>query len=161
MNLRFLGDSLDHWKGSVLQHLSGEGALQDLRVNAMASDLEDWETPDWAVYFRLMRVIPIQVVGHQVPLSGNRHRYFAEIPPSGDLFLDPDTGIATGKANVQHLKPEERAPLLSVLMVPGLALPTFAGRHKYAEVPLHRHGTSGALLLRPMARRPGRGHESS
>ena len=33
---------------------------------------------------------------HDHNLRRDRKQYFAEIPPTGDLFLDPDTGIKTG-----------------------------------------------------------------
>jgi len=46
----------------------------------------------------------------------DRPRYFEEIPNTGDLFLDPDTGIATGrvKDRKQYILPYEIRTLLDV-----------------------------------------------
>lgn len=47
----------------------------------------------------------------------SRNRYFAEIQHQGDLFLDPDTGIATGRvAHPEHyVRPRE---IWSLLLIP-------------------------------------------
>jgi len=46
MNLQFLGDALDHWKGSVFEALQNSLLLKGFRVDAMASDSEKWEQND-------------------------------------------------------------------------------------------------------------------
>ena len=99
MNLRFLGDALDHWKGSVFEGLQNSNILEDFPVDAMASDIDNWRPEDWSLYAKLLRVRESQIVEHKATLERNRKKYFDEIPISGDLFLDPDTGVRTGSYN--------------------------------------------------------------
>ena len=79
----------------------------------MASDLPAWQPDDFRLFAELLRVDRSQIVEHQSTL-GDRSTYFAEINHSGDLFLDPDTGVATGKrrASQQHVTASEIAGLL-------------------------------------------------
>ena len=42
MNLKFLGDALDHWKGSLLQWMRTEKLLVDLKVDLMATEATNW-----------------------------------------------------------------------------------------------------------------------
>jgi|WetSurSiteA1Bulk_404760.scaffolds.fasta_scaffold104489_1 hypothetical protein len=114
MNLQFLGDALDHWKGSVFAELQHSSLLNDFRVDAMASDSENWEQIDYRLYARLLRVQQAQLVVHKNALSGDRSNYFHEIPSIGDLFLDPDTGFKTGTVRTlsQYLKAAELHDLL-------------------------------------------------
>jgi len=110
MNLRFLGDALDHWKGSVFEGLQNSNVLKDFHVDAMASDIEKWGAEDWSLYAKLLRVENSHIVGHETTLDRiQREKYFKEIPRSGDLFLDPDTGIMPpSRGNIrQYLKHEE------------------------------------------------------
>jgi hypothetical protein len=109
MNLRFLGDALDHWKGSVFEGLQSSNVLKDFRVDALASDFDYWRPEDWSLYAKLLRVKKSQIVEHKVTLDRNRTDYFDEIPHSCDLFLDPDTGIKprSGGNIRQYLKHEE------------------------------------------------------
>lgn len=113
MNLNYLGDALDHWKGSLFEYLQREGVLHHFAVDPMASDQAQWAETDFAIFGRLLRVNDNQLIHHQSTLA-DRHRYFLEIRRSGDLFLDPDTGISTGRvANEnQYIKPQEVALLL-------------------------------------------------
>ncbi len=114
MNLAFLGDALDHWKGSLFESLHGAGVLQNFAVDAMASDAEAWRPEDGALLARLLRVEQRQVIRHTASLL-SREAYFAEIDHRGDLFLDPDTGVATGpvKEPERYVKPEEVKNLLA------------------------------------------------
>ena len=41
MNREYLGDALDHWKGSMLSNLQAAGLLHHLAVDMMASD--EWK----------------------------------------------------------------------------------------------------------------------
>lgn len=109
MNLRYLGDALDHWKGSLLESLQEEGLLRNLHVDAMASDKESWTATDNALFARLLRIKPEQLVRHHHRLSRDRAKYFSEIPTGGDIFFDPDTGIKTGrvKQSEHYLTPNE------------------------------------------------------
>jgi hypothetical protein len=99
MNLRYLGDALDHWKGSLFEQLHNARLLRELAVDAMASDAEDWQAADWKLFAKLLRVKDSQIVQHAQPLAADRLCYFREVTHRGDLFLDPDTGIATGRVS--------------------------------------------------------------
>ena len=114
MNLRFLGDALDHWKGSIISHLLEANLLDHFAVDPMATDFEQWGEVDRLLYSRLLRVTPSQLVLHKHSLVRDRKSYFSEVAAhSGDLFLDPDTGICTNRRpDVQHLKASELHSLL-------------------------------------------------
>ena len=94
MNLQFLGDALDHWKGSLFESLRKAQALRDFAADPMASDLKSWRPEDFKLFARLLRITPAQVIRHRVTLE-ERVKYFGELSHRGDLFLDPDTGVAT------------------------------------------------------------------
>jgi hypothetical protein len=107
MNLSFLGDALDHWKGSLFESMQSAGVLRHFAVDPMASDLPSWRDTDFSLFAQLVRVDVSQIISHRSTLA-NRRAYFAEISHPGDLFLDPDTGISTGaRATPQHLAPAE------------------------------------------------------
>jgi hypothetical protein len=57
---------------------------------------------------RLLRIDWNQIPSHRASLA-QRPDYFAEMARSGDLFLDPDTGIQTGHGGQapQYVKPAE------------------------------------------------------
>jgi hypothetical protein len=115
MNLNYLGDALDHWKGSLFKYLQREGVLCHFAVDPMASDQAQWVETDFAIYRHLLWVNENQLIRHQSTLA-DRQRYFLEIRHTGDLFLDPDTGISTGwvkkKIENKYIKPQEAASLL-------------------------------------------------
>ena len=113
MNLAFLGDALDHWKGSLFGSLQQSNLLQNFAVDAMASDWTAWQPEDVSLFAHLLKIDKSQVIQHNVGLA-NRKVYFEEIEHTGDLFLDPDTGVATGKVkNIsQYVTPSEIAQLL-------------------------------------------------
>jgi hypothetical protein len=114
MNLRYLGDALDHWKGSLFEYLQTANLLRELGVDAMAGDAEQWQPADWGLFATLLRVKDAQVVRHSRLLAVDRAGYFKEITHRGDLFLDPDTGIATGRVgdNSQYVFAAELHDLL-------------------------------------------------
>lgn len=95
MNMQFLGDALDHWKGSIFSRLRKAGLLEDFSVDPMLTDAEDWNTADFRLYADLLQVSIDQILCHKIDLKEDRSKYFAEIEHSGDLFLDPDTGITS------------------------------------------------------------------
>ncbi|MGH8679536.1 MAG: hypothetical protein ACREUQ_14445 [Burkholderiales bacterium] len=113
MNLKFLGDALDHWKGSLFESLQKRGILKNFAVDPMASDLAAWEPDDFTLFSTLLRIDRSQIVPHNCTLA-DRKNYFAEIRHLGDLFLDPDTGVATGKrgASAHHVAASEIAALV-------------------------------------------------
>jgi len=113
MNLAFLGDALDHWKGSLFESMRQAGVLKDFAVDPMASDLVAWQAADFSLFARLLRIDAYQIIRHDCGL-GDRVRYFAEIRHSGDLFLDPDTGVLTGRRpSKRHVGPSEISSLIS------------------------------------------------
>jgi hypothetical protein len=114
LNLQFLGDALDHWKGSLFESLRMAEALRDFAVDPMASDLDSWRQEDFKLFARLLRITPAQIIRHRVTLE-ERVKYFGEISHRGDLFLDPDTGVATGpvKKALRYVNPSEIGQLLN------------------------------------------------
>lgn len=116
MNTKYLGDALDHWKGSLLHLLKQESLLTDLAVDPMVTDLQPWHDKDWNLYAKLLRISPKQIIPHKQPLTRPRSRYFDEIPRNRDLFLDPDTGISTKNSSPasQYLKAGELLNLIEL-----------------------------------------------
>lgn len=102
MNLKVLGDALDHWKGSIFAFLREGHVLQNFAIDTMISDPNGWTRRDQEVFARVLRVPISELIQHHASLE-NREAYFGEISHSGDLFLDPDIGIATSK-RVKNLK---------------------------------------------------------
>lgn len=102
MNLTHLGDALDHWKGSLFESLQGAGVLTDFAVDPVVSDLHDWTAQHFCLYARLLRVDLNQVLRQQK--EKRLH--------TGDLFIDPDTGVATGRRSEKHVMPAEVRQLL-------------------------------------------------
>jgi len=93
MNLRFLGDALDYWKGSLFFRLQREGILIDFLVDQMLTDPKDWRESDFQLYADLLQIRRGQILQHKRKLKEEREQYFTEVTHTGDLFLDPDTGI--------------------------------------------------------------------
>lgn len=113
MDLEHLGDALDYWKGSLFGSLHRSNVLRGFAVDPMASDWPNWKPEDVLLYTCLLRIDKAQLIPHTVCLA-SREQYFGEIKHTGDLFLDPDVGIATGKRkDPQHVIPAEIGPLLS------------------------------------------------
>lgn len=115
MNLQYLGDALDHWKGAILAYLQAKSQLVNLSVDAMAADADEWQDGDRVLFASLLHVQASQLVNHCHNLVTARAAYFGEIAHAGDLFLDPDTGIATGPVQYpwQYATPQEIHTLLS------------------------------------------------
>ncbi|MDR7419361.1 MAG: hypothetical protein QN178_10680 [Armatimonadota bacterium] len=115
MNLQFLGDALDHWKGSLLESLQQARVVRNLAADPMASDQHDWQPQDFSLFARLLRIDRARLVPHQFDLS-RRKEYFEEITHVGDLFVDPDTGVATSRVKElkRYIKPSEIAQLLNL-----------------------------------------------
>jgi hypothetical protein len=112
MNLKFVGDALDYWKGAIFADLNSEKLIENFRVDRMATD--KWQPADLALFAHLLRIKESQLIFHEYDLRLERSQYFSEISPSGDLFLDPDTGIRTGAVRQpqQYLQPSELFGLL-------------------------------------------------
>lgn len=110
MNLKHLGDALDHWKGSVIE-LIGD---KKLRVVPLFTDQQPWTQPHLDAYAKLLRRKPDEILKKDTPFSNStRDAYFA-IAGEDDLFLDPDTGVSPNtKRKKEHVMPTEIANLLS------------------------------------------------
>ena len=112
MNLAHLGDALDHWKGSLLTVIGSKG----LRVVPMLTDRARWTEQHFETYARLLKCSPENVLkkaNSDLFSSVTRQSYFCNLGRN-DLFLDPDTGIASDKkAKKEHVSPSEIAALLS------------------------------------------------
>lgn len=114
MRLQFLGDALDHWKGSLFQRLCGEGLLKNLHVEPMITDSRIWTLEELCAYTVLLNIKDRNFILHSdTTFTGNRLDYFNSIQHQGDLFLDPDTGIATGNPNRRHITIQEIELLLN------------------------------------------------
>ncbi len=112
MNTKFLGDAFDHWKGSLIDFLQRQELVHELVVEPMITDGIRWSEKDLETYRRLLRLGMQQPIYHEgLPFNGDRTHYFHDIP-DGDLFLDPDTGIATGKSTRKHISILEIKKLL-------------------------------------------------
>ena len=98
MKLGFIGDTHDCWKGFLLETIERSGLWDGLSVDAMATDYNEWKEEDWQAYAGFLKVPRPQIIRHDSSLLVDRERYFQEILTEGDLFLDPDTGIATRRA---------------------------------------------------------------
>ena len=88
----------------------------------MITDVRPWSKEDLETYRRLLKLESTSPICHrQSTFSGRRDEYFDGVPEGGDVFLDPDTGIATGNGRREHVKVLELGKLLSksdrVLMV--------------------------------------------
>ena len=122
MNIKFLGDALDHWKGSLLSILSRKELIRNFVIEPMITDDSRWSKEDMETYIRLLRLETANRVCHsQTTFKGAREEYFDEVPQTVDVFLDPDTGIATRNGGRKHLKVLEIGKLLAksdrVLMI--------------------------------------------
>jgi len=113
VNLAFLGDALDHWKGSLIESLRNSNLLSGFAVDPMAVDWSAWQSDDVMAFARLLRINKSQIISHSVYIA-NRNTYFDEIRHNGDLFLDLDTGIATGRVQniYRYIRPTEINKLL-------------------------------------------------
>ena len=111
MNSKHLGDALDHWKGSLLSLLVDKGLIRHVVVEPMITDPQAWPPEDIETYKRLLR---LEIIFHDSTTfpSGRREDYFNALPKDGDIFLDPDTGIARDKPKKEHITVQEIINLL-------------------------------------------------
>lgn len=112
MRVQFLGDALDHWKFSVLSRLVTKGLLKDLKVVPMVTDDKRWHESDKKAYSFLLGVRPEDITSWERLTPKSRDEYFRLIPQTPDLFLDPDTGVATSSPGPQHITSKDICKLL-------------------------------------------------
>jgi len=56
MNLEFLGDALDHWKGGVFRLLKEWGILSDLKCDLMETGHQPWQEFDYSLYAKILAI---------------------------------------------------------------------------------------------------------
>src|SRR5207248_2465044 len=90
--------------------------LTGLAVDPMAADAADWTSCDWELFRNLLRLAPSQILQHKFSLLTQRQQYLREIAHISDLFLDPDTGVATGQVGKvsRYIRPIEIHTLLGL-----------------------------------------------
>ena len=111
MNKNFLGDALDHWKGSLLGRLEQRGLGVDIHVVPMLTRV-GWNKQFLTLYADLLHRRHDQVLlADEVFESRNRESYFAKVEWTGDLFLDPDTGLGQRRGH-QHVVAADLRQLL-------------------------------------------------
>ena len=114
MKKQFLGDVFDHWKGCLIELLLQERLILDLAIEPMITDVNPWSEGDLKTYKKLLKVSSNTLICHHNQIfEGPRRDYFNRIQHSGDIFFDPDTGIATGSAKRKHIKITEIDDLLN------------------------------------------------
>jgi hypothetical protein len=113
VNSEFLGDAFDHWKGSLIRTLSQQSLIRNVTVDPMITDETAWSEQDLNTYRRLLSLDSSNSVCHgESTFCGDRYDYFSQVPQDIDVFLDPDTGIATSGASRDHVKISELGTLL-------------------------------------------------
>jgi hypothetical protein len=112
MNRKHLGDALDHRKGSLLKQLQCIHTVHNFAVEPKFPD-PPWTDEERALLARLLRVKPAQILRHTADLL-DRAKYLDEIKHRGDLFLDPDVGVATHRVTERerYVMPSELKRLL-------------------------------------------------
>jgi hypothetical protein len=113
MNSKYLGDALDHWKGSLFQRLRNE-KLFDLYVEPMITDPEPWSQELINLFVKMLCLDDTsRILNSDKTFHGDRNVYFNSIKHDGDLFVDPDTGVAIGSTITnKHIKVNEIQLLL-------------------------------------------------
>lgn len=114
MNSRFLGDEIDHWKGSLILTLTEKRLISKVAVDPMVTDRQPWSQENLQAYGRLLHLGQNMICHADVTFSGRRRDYFAGIQHNRDLFLDPDTGISIDRqVHRKHIKVSEICNLLN------------------------------------------------
>lgn len=99
MKREYLGDALDHWKGSLIFILRREGVINRIAVEPMLTDDGPWCQQDMQTYRRLLNLGENDELCHADTTFHdnyvNRQQYFDGVTEEYDLFLDPDVGISS------------------------------------------------------------------
>lgn len=116
MKREHIGNEFDGFKGAVFCKLQRSGCIKGLVVEPMTRPDPPWTEKDWEKYAEILGVQDREQIAQHTEQWGTRRRqqYFAELDPYAgrDFFLDPDAGVATGKAKPEHVKPQEILGLL-------------------------------------------------
>lgn len=112
MNRGHLGDSLDFWKGRMI-HCLGD-ALRRVRIVPMLSDAEPWNSAERVTYESLIGAGRPSVLNWDRFSHRTRAKYFEGMlrDADGDIFIDPDTGVAAPALDAKHVSPAECAHFL-------------------------------------------------
>ena len=115
MRLKYLGDAIDHFKGSILRRLQSKNLLRNIGVDPMATDVDSWEEGHYQLYAELLGVATDRVFRIPGTLNARGRRALGRHSHVGDLFLDPDTGIRTARQSPirAYVLPAELAQLLA------------------------------------------------
>jgi hypothetical protein len=111
----WLGDALDFWKGSLLEVLrTASTPPSPLSVLPMFTDT-GWTQPELATYAGFLGLPPSALLTTSQLTRPGRAHYFATIANGfqGDVFLDPDNGIAPRKPEPAHVAAAEVFALLT------------------------------------------------
>lgn len=115
MNTKFLGDEIDHWKGSLILILTRLKLISNFAVDPMVTNCQRWSEENLQTYERLLYLERNMICHNGNPFLKGRQDYFAGIQHEGDLFLDPDTGISIGRRVLRkHITIPEICYLLNV-----------------------------------------------
>ncbi|MFN7696837.1 MAG: hypothetical protein ACK6CU_20745 [Deltaproteobacteria bacterium] len=115
MQRLWLGDALDFWKGSLLEVLrTASTPPSPLSVLPMFTDT-GWTQPELATYAGFLGLPPSALLTTSQLTKPGRAHYFATIASGfqGDVFLDPDNGIAPSKPEPAHVAAAEVFALLT------------------------------------------------
>lgn len=119
MNCEHIGNEFDKFKGAVFCKLQRSGCIKGLVVEPMTRldpPYPPWAEKDWGKYAEILGVQDREQIAQHTEQwgTGRRQQYFTELDSYAgrDFFLDPDEGVATGKAKPKHVKPQEILGLL-------------------------------------------------
>jgi hypothetical protein len=120
MNLGYLADALDHWKGCVIKEI--DERLNDLHVIPMFTDEDihsSWPNDRLRLYAKLLHVPQDKILQSDTRFTATtRQEYFAAIADDDqlrdkDFFIDPDIGIEPEKGgNWRHIRLSDISALL-------------------------------------------------
>ena len=116
MNLKYLGDAMDFWKGGVIYRIKKWGFnLKVLPCFTNAPPM--WKPPSayLNLYCKILNISVPDILNpsSQFPTSP-RADYFNNLP-TDDLFIDPDTGIHIGsKPQKTHISTSDLNTLLKI-----------------------------------------------
>lgn len=114
MQRLWLGDALDFWKSTFIDVLRASSSeSRAVKVVPMFTDT-GWTTAELDTYVSILGVAPGSTLTTAQVTKTNREHYFAPCTRlSDDVFVDPDTGIATAKPTPSHVAPAEIFQMLS------------------------------------------------
>ena len=111
----WLGDALDFWKGTFVQVLrASSSSSNQIHVLPMFTDA-GWTQPEIESYSGFLGVPSSALLTTAQITNAGRRAYFASVVQqiAGDVFVDPDTGVATAKPEPAHVTAAEVHALLT------------------------------------------------